>query len=267
MPTVAFALANYAARRLAYHMDQGWEQGEQVTSAYFQPLSSFSERLATYLSDVRALGFEAVDFWQPILDQRWVTDAHLEVAAQVIGKYGLRIVGFAGALGDSRDAFERNCEVCAALDIPLLVGTTPLGKQDRGFVVDTLKKYRLRWAYENESEKTPAEILANAGDTGDGAVGICADTGWFGTRGCDAEDALRQLAPRLFHVHLKDVRDQGKHDTCRFGEGVVPLKRCVRVLREIGYDGALVVEHEAEMFDPTEDIRASLVSLHGWLKA
>ncbi len=267
MPTIAFAMANFAARQLGYHMDQGWEQGERASSAYFQPLSSFSERLASYLSDVRALGFDAVDLWQPMLDQRWVTDAHLDLAADVIGESGLHVIGFAGALGVNRDVFERNCEICVALAIPLLVGTTPLARQDRGFVVATLKKYGLSWAYENESEMTPAEILVNAGGTGDGTIGICADTGWFGTHGYDAADALRQLAPRLFHVHLKDVREQGKHDTCRFGEGVVDLERCVQVLLEIGYDGALVVEHEAEMFDPTDDVRASLALLQGWLKA
>ena len=266
MPTIAFGLANYVARQLAYHMDQGWAQGERATSAYFQPLSSFPERLASYLNDVRALGFDAVDLWQPILDQSWVTDAHLRVAAEVIGEYGLRVVGFAGILGASRRAFERNCEICSALDIPLLVGMTPLGKQDRGFVVDTLKRYGLKWAYENESEQTPAEILTNAGDPADGTIGICADAGWFGTHGYDAADALRQLAPRLFHVHLKDVRERGCHDTCRFGEGVVDLARCVQVLQDIGYDGALVVEHEAELFDPTDDVRASLALLQSWLK-
>ena len=165
----------------------------------------------------------------------------------------------------TRDAFERNCEICAALNIPLLVGTTPLGQQDRRFVVETLKQYGLRWAYENKSEQTPAEILANAGDTGDGTIGICADTGWFGTHNIDAAVALRRLAPRLFHVHLKDVREPGKHNSCRYGEGVVALDRCVRVLQEIGYDGALVVEHEAELFDPTDDIRASLALLQDWL--
>ena len=267
MPTIAFALANYVARRLAYHMDQGWEQGERATSAYFQPLRSFSERLASYLSDVRALGFAAVDLWQPILDQSWVTAAHLAVAAEVIGEYDLQVVGFAGSLGASRDAFEHNCEICAALNIPLLVGATRLGTQDRGFVVDTLKQYGLKWAYENEFEKIPAEILTNAGDPGDGTIGICADTGWFGTHGYDAADALSQLAPRLLHVHLKDVRERGKHDTCRFGEGVVDLEPCVRVLREIGYDGALVIEHEADLFDPTDDVRASLALLQSWLKA
>ncbi len=264
---IAFALANYAARQSGYHLDQGWGQGEQATSFHFESLSSFGERLMAYLADVRLLGFDAVDLWQPILDQRWVTDAHLDVAAEVIKECGLRVVGFAGALGANRDAFERNCKICSALEIPLLVGTTPLGQQDRGFVVDTLKKYGMRWAYENESETTPAEILSNVGDSGDGTIGICADTGWFGTHGYDAADALRQLAPRLFHVHLKDVREQGKHNTCRYGDGIVPLERCVRVLHEIGYNGALIVEHEAELFDPTDDIRASLALLQSWLKA
>ena len=29
----------------------------------------------------------------------------------------------------------------------------------------------------------------------------------------------------------------GGHETCRFGQGVVPIEQCVRILKEIGYDG------------------------------
>lgn len=265
MITIAFALANYVARPLNYRLDWGWGQGVQATSSYFQPVESFAERFSDYLRDVRDLGFDAIDLWQAILDQVWVTDVHLDAAARLLNDFGIKPVGFAGDLGSTHDAFKTNCEICTALSIPLLVGTTSLGANDRGFVADTLKKYGLKWAYENEAELTVNEILRNAGEDGDGSIGICADTGWFGTHGVDAVAMLRQLAPRLFHVHLKDVRERGKHNTCRYEQGVVPLEACVRVLQEVGYDGTLVVEHEAETFDPTDDIRVSRSLLAGWL--
>ena len=61
----------------------------------------------------------------------------------------------------------------------------------------------------------------------------------------------------MLHVHLKDVRAVGEpHETCRWGEGIVPIERCVRTLQRIGYAGAIAVEHEPETFDPTDDVRA-----------
>jgi sugar phosphate isomerase/epimerase len=96
-------------------------------------------------------------------------------------------------------------------------------------------------------------------------VGVCLDTGWFGTHGYDGAQAIEELAPRLFHIHLKDVRAVGGHDTCRYGEGVVDIRDCVETLKRIGYGGAISIEHEPDLFDPTDDIRSSYEMLKGWL--
>ena len=70
----------------------------------------------------------------------------------------------------------------------------------------------------------------------------------------------------MLHVHLKDVLALDEpHDTCRWGEGIVPIEECVRTLQRLGYGGAITVEHEPETFDPTDDIRAMRAQLEGWL--
>jgi sugar phosphate isomerase/epimerase len=74
-------------------------------------------------------------------------------------------------------------------------------------------------------EKTPAEVLEKRGCPDD-RLGVPLDTSWFGTYGFDAARAVAELADVLVHVHLKDVRAAGAHETCRFGEGVVPLGAC-----------------------------------------
>ena len=124
----------------------------------------------------------------------------------------------------------------------------------------------MRLGIENHPE-TPAEMLAKIGDGGDGTIGTTVDTGWYGTQGIDAAEAIAALAPHLVLVHLKDVREVGAHNTCRFGEGVVPLERCVRTLQAIGYTGTFSVEHEPGDFDPAADIAASRALLEGWLQA
>jgi sugar phosphate isomerase/epimerase len=100
-------------------------------------------------------------------------------------------------------------------------------------------------------------MLAKIGDGGDGTIGTAVDTGWYGTHGFDAARAIEELGEYVFHVHLKDVLAPGAHDTCRYGQGCVPIEACVRVLKAQGYAGYFSVEHEPEQFDPSEDCRAS----------
>ncbi len=265
MPMISFMLANYVARPLGYHMTEGWSQGEQATSAYFKPIGTFAPRFEQYLKDVQAMGYEAVDLWQPMLDHRWLTDEHLETAVELLEQYGMPVVSFAGGFGSTPEQLVANCEICAALNIPVMGGGTRLATTDHGFMVDMLRKYDLKWGYENHPEKSPEEILEKIGAEDEDVVGVCADTGWFGTYGYDAAEALRRLAPRLFHVHLKDVLAAGSHETCRYGAGVVPIRECVQVLQAVGYEGAITVEHEPEWFDPTEDCIENLRLLSEWL--
>jgi L-ribulose-5-phosphate 3-epimerase len=132
--------------------------------------------------------------------------------------------------------------------------------------VALLREYGLHLALENHPEKNPVELLAKLGSGDDDLFGVAVDTGWFGTQGYDAAQAIHELGPRVFHVHLKDVRAAGAHQTCRFGQGIVPLEACVQALHTIGYTGTISVEHEPETFDPTEDCVASAALLRTWLQ-
>jgi L-ribulose-5-phosphate 3-epimerase len=128
-----------------------------------------------------------------------------------------------------------------------------------------LAKYGVRLGVENHPERTPAELLAKI-EAGGELFGATVDTGWWGTHGYDAARALAELGDHVLHVHLKDVLALDEpHESCRWGEGVVPVEECVRVLRETGYGGAIAVEHEPETFDPTDDLREMRAELAGWL--
>src|SRR5262249_50311724 len=121
-------------------------------------------------------------------------------------------------------------------------------------------------------ERTPADVLARIASAADagyaGVFGTTVDTGWWGTHGYDAAQAIEELGEHVLHVHLKDVLAVGEpHETCRWGDGVVPLEACVRTLQRLGYEGAIAVEHEPETYDPTEDVRAMRAELEAWLRA
>ena len=98
-------------------------------------------------------------------------------------------------------------------------------------------------------------------------VGVCVDTGWFGTQGYDAPGAIEELGERVLHVHLKDVLHVHEpHETCRWGDGIVDIEGCVRALQRIEYGGAISIEHEPETYDPSDELRAMRAQLAEWLR-
>lgn len=262
---ISFMSANYVARQLNYYMPEGWMQGDKATQDWFRPLSRFRARFDELLTEIEAMGFDALDLWLAHLHPDWATPEHLDIARELLARHRLSVVSLAGDFGSTREAFMRSCALASALNVPLLGGMTALLASDRAFVVEALRTHGLKLGIENHPEKTPDELLTRLGDDDQDIIGAAVDTGWFGTQGYPAAEALAALHGRLFHVHLKDVRAAGAHETCRFGEGIVGIEVCVQTLSRIGYTGAISIEHEPDTYDPTADVRASFRMLRGWL--
>ena len=266
MNTISFMSANYVARQLNYHMTRGWDQGETAANNYFMPLETFPQRFEDLLKEIKSLGFAAMDVWLAHLNPRWTTPEHIRAAQALLKSYGMRVVSLAGGLGSTPEELEAICMLARTLDVPILGGVCPLLDKDRECAVSLLKKYGLKLAYENHTEKDPQEVLERIGDGAGGFIGTAVDTGWYATQGYDAARAIRLLGKHVFHVHLKDVRAAGAHVSCRYGEGVVPLYECIQALRQSGYPGAFSIEHEPELFSPDLDVVASRQLLEGWLQ-
>jgi L-ribulose-5-phosphate 3-epimerase len=262
---ISFMTANYVARQLGYNMTGPWAQGDGATQEYFRPLETFGDRFDEILRDVTALGFTAIDLWSAHLNGDWATPRHLEIARGLLDRYSLPVLSLGGGFGETLESFEGFCRIANALDCPLLGGRTPLLDSERERVVDLLQRYGVKLGIENHPEKTPEEMLEQIGDTGAGTLGTVVDTGWYATQSCDPVHAIEALRDHLLHVHLKDIRAPGAHETCRYGRGVVPVEECVRKLQEIGYEGGIQVEHEPEHYDPSEDCRVMLGMVRSWL--
>jgi sugar phosphate isomerase/epimerase len=252
--------ANYVARETGWAM-HGWGHGDRETQAAFAPLETYRGRLGALLDEVRALGFDTVDLWGAHLGAEWATEEHLAIAREELDRAGLGVATYATWIG--RSNVERACEIARAL------GTTVIGGGFSGepeALVPALREHGVTLAVENHPERTPSEVRAKIA-RGDGMLAATVDTGWWGTQGYDAAEAIRELGGHVAHVHLKDVKAVGEpHDTCRWGDGIVDVEACVRALRSLGYTGALTVEHEPEDHDPGEEIRAMRVELAGWLR-
>lgn len=265
MTIVSFMTANFVARELGFDMPN-WEAGDRATRAAFRPIETYRQRFGALLDEVGELGFDAIDLWDAHLSASWATDDHIGITVDLLAERGMRVASLAGWFGADIDSVETACRIAVAVGAPVLGGGSQVLETDREALVELLERHDLWFGIENHPERSPAEMLTKIGDGAHGRIGTTVDTGWYGTQGYDAARAIEELAPHVLHVHLKDVRQVGiPHETCGYGDGVVPLDACMEALRRIGYDGAISVEHEPDHYDPRGEIRDARELVRSWL--
>ena len=265
MVTISYMGANLVAQQVDWSMTEGWDQGEQAASAYYAPIETFRERFGAFIALVVDSGFDTLDVWNAQLEWQWATAEHLSIARELLDASGLRVASYAGFFGDTVDEFERAADVAEGLGTTILSGGTGLLENGRAEMLEILRRRGLVLAIENHMEKSTSQIFDMIGDDTD-VVGTAVDTGWWATQGLSPVEALEQLAPVLRHVHLKDIRAAGAHETCALGDGIADIPGCVEVLSQIGFSGPISIEHEPETFDPFEDVVVSRQRLESWLE-
>src|SRR5690606_2242213 len=117
---ISFMSANFVARELGYDMPGGWGQGDRAANDYFRPPETYAERFEELLQEVVDMGFTAIDLWLAHLNPRWATDDQVETARRLLEQYELPVVSLAGNFGNTREEFERSCEIATALDTTIL---------------------------------------------------------------------------------------------------------------------------------------------------
>ena len=83
-------------------------------------------------------------------------------------------------------------------------------------------------------------------------IGACIDTGHSIRSGEDPVDVARQLGDRVLSLHLKDWMLGGKEEI--IGEGDLDLPAFAAALRDIGFDGPVVMEYEESPDNPVPDM-------------
>jgi L-ribulose-5-phosphate 3-epimerase len=259
---VSFMSANFVARQTGFRIAD-WGEGDRAANAFYEPLATFRDRFDELLTTIEGFGVDHLDLWTSHLNPAWAIDEHVAIAVSLLAAHRLRVVSLAGWYGSTPDEFERTCRIAVALGRPILGGATSAWRTDRAAVLGLLEEHDLRLAFENHpGERTPDDMRRLIGDA-PGRIGTTVDTGWWGTQGFDAARAIEELGDLVLHVHLKDVREVGEHRTCRLGDGIVPIERCIRALERIRYEGAVSIEHEPEDRDPSDEIRDSVRIVRG----
>ena len=93
--------------------------------------------------------------------------------------------------------------------------------------------------------QSPGEVLRAISGLSK-TMGATADTGQFASCGYDPADAIRELAPRLRMVHLKDVKAKGSDVNTLLGEGIANIPAVMQELHRQNFAGLVAVEYEKE---------------------
>jgi sugar phosphate isomerase/epimerase len=247
---VAFNTANLVARVSGYRFElKNWGEQHGKTVAMTDEAA-----WAAICREIAAAGFSAVEVWEAHAAPESLDAAKARRWKRILDDHGLRPIGYGG--GYRRETVQ----ICQWLGIPCinggLRGLTPEQATTLG------QESGVRFNIENHPEKTAAEALAKVGG-GNEWLGLCVDTGWFGTQAANAPEQIRAAGTLVRHVHVKDVKAAGAHETCVLGEGVVNVAGCMAALRDIGYAGWYSWEDEPEDRNPF----GSAVRNRQWIEA
>ena len=125
------------------------------------------------------------------------------------------------------------------------------------------EKYGIRAVFHHHCGgyiETPAEIEKLMRLTDPSLLGLCLDTGHYAFGGGNPIEALEKYGKRVWHIHFKDynpeigcLANEESYDYfrlvkegvfCELGKGGVDFPLIVKILKEKGYNGWIVVEQD-----------------------
>jgi sugar phosphate isomerase/epimerase len=133
-----------------------------------------------------------------------------------------------------------------------------------------VKEYDIRFAIHNHGPEdklwhSPLDVLKVVGNM-DPRMGCCIDIGHTVRAGTDVVEAIKQVGPRLFNMHTKDLTSfTAKESQVAVGDGSMPIRRIFETLIAIKYKGFVDLEYEVHGDDPMPGVIASFSYMRGVL--
>jgi sugar phosphate isomerase/epimerase len=172
-------------------------------------------------------------------------------------------------LKDEDDDIRAKFEYCKRAGIAVIVAGDPtpatLPRVER-FV----KEYDIRIAIHNHGPedklwKSPLDILKLVKHM-DPRIGCCIDVGHTARAGTDVVEAIHEVGPRLFNMHMKDLTDlKLKESQVAVGEGKMPVRAIFEALIANRYEGFVDLEYEIHADDPMPGVTSSFAYMRGVL--
>ena len=267
MNTISFISANYIARALDYNGVEDWMLHDGATIA-----QTDIKEINRVLDDVQAAGFSAIDIWTGHCSYKnHASDGFPAQIKAACDARGLQITSYAGGINlNAPEDLDAPFSVMQQLGAPYFAGgiySPDFSDAELAQMVnEACAKYGVKWAFENHPQKSGEEILTKIDGIKYSNNGVALDTGWCGTQGLNAVEALHAVGDRLFLLHLKDVKEAGKHDTCVLGDGVVDIEGVLNWVKQSGWSGTICIEHEPFDRDPMPDVVESVRRVKEWMK-
>ena len=112
---------------------------------------------------------------------------------------------------------------------------------------------------------SPYDVL-RAVDKLDPRIGCCIDIGHAARAGANLPQAVRDVGPRLFNMHAKDLADfTSKESQVAVGEGQMPIREIFAALSKMNYPGWVDLEYEIHGDDPMPGVTESFAYMRGVL--
>jgi sugar phosphate isomerase/epimerase len=221
------------------------------------------------IKDVKKLGIEYVDVKEFHLPQ---TDTPKMLAAgrAQFDKAGLKVIGGGNiSLQEPDEAGLRpHFEYAKACGFPMMI-VAP--RHENLPIVEKLaKEFDVKIAIHNHGPEdknfpTPGSVLAAVKNM-DPRMGLCLDIGHTSRTGEDIIEAIANAGPRLFEIHMKDLRDaRVKESQVPVGDGVLPIPGIFKQLKKQAYPGVCSLEYEIEGDDPMPGMQKSFSYMRGVL--
>lgn len=160
-------------------------------------------------------------------------------------------------------------EYCKRAGIGVIVAGDPT-PETLPRVEKFVKEYDIRIAIHNHGPEdkvwpSPLDILKLVKNL-DPRIGCCIDVGHTVRAGTDVVQAIHEVGPRLFNMHMKDLTDfQSKESQVAVGRGIMPIREIFEALAAIKYKGFVDLEYEVHGDDPMPGVIESFAYMRGVL--
>ncbi len=155
----------------------------------------------------------------------------------------------------------------AGIAVVVAGGPTPaIMKRIEKFV----KEYDIKFALHNHGPEdpmwhSPLDVLKVVKDM-DPRMGCCIDVGHCARAGVNPVDAIKEVGPRVFDLHVKDLANyQSRDSQVDVGDGILPFKGIFEALLAIQYKGYVDLEYEIHADDPMPGVIKSFAYMRGVL--
>jgi sugar phosphate isomerase/epimerase len=168
---------------------------------------------------------------------------------------------------DEDDDVRTKFEYCKRAGIKVIVAGDPK-PEILPRIEKFVKEYDIRFAIHNHGPEdkvwpSPLNVLTALKGM-DPRMGCCIDIGHCVRAGTDVVEAIHQVGPRLFNMHVKDLTSYASRESqVAVGRGIIPFHEIFEALIAIRYPGFIDLEYEIHDTDPMPGVIESMSYMRG----